>query len=540
MNEFKFLVKATLSNGFISTKSIKNKKFRKPRPIIQILSGLFIALIFSTNFAFTILTAKQEGADLPLLERAVQISLTFATLYGFFMALAFNSSVYFDKNLNALKVLPISGFKIFLSKLFVNAFLVFSYGGILIFGLLLSTCIVFNLSFFSYIMAFLVTLAICLTISFLSFIITCLISRIIDLDKSKFFNSIFTFFTSLIAAISLVCINLFSIRFYNSGDYLLQLASNLNTVYNNTIFINWAGLISSKSFLLLDSTYYIYWIYGFLGLLISFILCLLVANKLYLKDFHSKFNSKERKNHKNNNDKKINYKFIGIKRELSLYKSDYNVVISSFITSIALPIITSVYLYVGFPKDANAFGPIAKPLYFYMFLASLFVPFISYISLSLEKNNIYLLKSLPLDKKKFFNNKISIGTIFSFLFTLVVFLCYSFAKDVSIVEKIFMLILGLFYSQFINLMGFLLGIVFVNYDYSFSNELQKGWGPFLISFLSILSGGLMLAIVIPYAIYNEEFLYLGLLFTTLIFIFLDIVLYYKCRNLLKRELEKDI
>ena len=524
MKQFYSLLKATFASS-VSYK--KNKKGKLTSSNVLALPQLVLALLIvaftSFSYAKNLIDYKNAGVDILIMEKYLQISISCSSLYCFFFSLAYSASIYFDSNNDAFLCLPIKGSQLYLVRAVLNFIYSLMYGGLLLLSQFIITCIILKLNALNYIMGVLVFIGILVTINFLSFSVANLVSRIRNLAAYKNFASVFTFICTALGAFSLVALILFrpnSNSSLSSQENLNQLVGNINSLYNITRFINWAGLISTKSVLLLDSSYYIYILYGGIIDVVLIAVGFVLANFYYIKNLNSGYKRSYRKDKK-----KMSYHLdkafrkrkqvrIFIKKEFMLLKSNPLIVFNSMFTCITSTIASVLIAYFLF-KDMNENNKEISMLFVNgLLLTSIVVPNLSYASISMEGNGFTMLKALPLNVKKYTMAKMNPSVIITLFYTLIIsvvfFVLFPFKWYEVLIDLFVVFSISLCMSSF----SFYLGSKLPNFNYSSSSDLQKGIGPFIVSIFnisaSIFTAGISIGIALITKVYVLRFIGYGI------------------------------
>jgi hypothetical protein len=525
MKQFYSLLKASFASSVPYKKNKKGKlNSSRTLAIPQLLLAVFIAAFMSYSYARNLIDYRNAGLDVRFIEKYLQIAISCSSIYCFFFSLAFSASIYFDSNNDAFLCLPITGGKLYLVRLTLNFMYSFMYGGLLLLSQFIITCIVLNLNALNYIMAVLVFIGILVTINFLSFSISNLVSRIRNLQAYKNFASVFTFCCTALGAIALVGLVFFrpiSRTTLSYQENLNQLVGNINSLYNITYFINWAGLISTKSVMLLDSSYYIYILYGGIIDIVLIVVGYIIANFYYIKNLNSGYKRSSRKDKKKmsyhldkafRKRKQIN---IFIRKEFMLLKSNPLIIFNSMFTCITSTVASILIAYFLFKEMKNQNNSDLGMLFVNgLLLTSIIIPNITFASVSMEGSGFTMLKAIPLDTKKYTIAKMVPSVTITLIYTLIICIIFFFMFPFEWYEVLCDLFLVFSIALCMSAFSFYLGSRLPNFSYSSSAELQKGLGPVIVSifnlFASIFTAGIGIGVAIGTNIYVLRFIGYGI------------------------------
>lgn len=548
MKQFLYLLKATYASS-ISIRKNNKSKIKKNLAIPQVLLSLAILIGYGVQFAINLLGYKNVGADILFIEKYCQISLTFSIIYCLCFTLAFSPSIFFDSNNDAFLCLPITGFKLYLARLTLNFVFSTMYGGSLILAQLLIACVILNLPFYSYIMALLVFIGLIVTINFLSFSIMNLISRIKNLNTNKNFASILNFIFISLGSISLALLTILiptKNDDMSSIENMQYLVGMLNRYYQWTSFINWSGIIPIKSVLLLDSSYYLYILYGGIIDVVLIGVGYLISNFYYIKNLNSGYKKSLKRSDKKKKKYIISKAFkkskqinMLIKKEFSILKANPLICFNSLFTCIIMGINFTLIAYFSVPLlNENGFYKLGRILISLFLVMSIYIPFLAYMSISLDGKSFQMLKTFPLNIKKYIFAKMSPCVLFTFIYSIIICIIYFFLFNFSSLEMVFNFILSVSFGLFICMNSFFLGAKFPNFYYSSTSELQKGIGPIIVSLLNLVFPSFSFGVNVGFYFLNENLVFIGYLISSIIYLGLTVFFYkmsYKKVYLLFKE-----
>ena len=232
-----------------------------------------------------------------------------------------------------------------------------------------------------------------------------------------------------------------------------------------------------------------------------------------------------------------------IKREFSNYRNHFNIFVSALVSSVS--IIVSMVVIIPVVLSLDAGGAIPENMVFLflfsMVMVSLFQPYFTFASVSLEGRSILLLKTYPFSKNHFLLAKLFLGTVFSTVIGFAMMLTFSLVQHVHVAEILFSLLALFSYAVLSNLVSLLFGIRFVVFSFDNSIEvLQRGWGPKLVSIVLFFAPLPSIAIVAIVSLFLPDMLFLGPLLASLLQFGLCALFFRLCHDSLAALLKKDV
>ncbi len=361
--------------------------------LVNFLNILFVFSIFSYGFNFS-------GPGYR--------SILFFILLMVFIQILNNFTNMFYESDDTLSIihLPVTGAEIFFSKLFTLLSLVISnFIPLIVINLIIGLNAEFSIQKFLFILvysfAFIITL-LCSIMTILSFI-----TYIPNFKKNK---------GKVNAATILIALIVFTGGIFDFA----HVTKNIGSEYSGDIFLNILVLDISKT--------YTYLIITIILAIISFFTTYIFVVKKYMKDLYRisgntyTSSSKTVKIKENTNSTSTTLFSKLIKRNLKLLLN------STISTTVFTNLIITLGIFVIPIIEIRKHGGIALPLIFYpvamtigftlaLYINSNPMNFTS-IAISLEKQDYYFLKSLPLDFKKYLKIKLAIATCLQLSFGL--------------------------------------------------------------------------------------------------------------------------
>lgn len=469
MKDFFLLVKVLLAGNIKITPAKKQRS--KPKNYLLsyvlsiILSTLSITIILTSstigNFiatnSSTILTDVEKNIFFS--DYLVRVSSSFLISF-LFINIAGGLNNYFPKNDEFIRFLPIKGKRLFYARFFLSTLQAL----LMILPTLLIQVIIYasftHATFLSALLGIIYVLSISIAIPIIAFILIMLFVHLFKINTNKKTKAIFY----------VVSFGLFAIYYFSTFLAVLNFSFS-----DDSSFINFRNAISFiitpftflgnglKTIIDLDNYLYLLILLGII-LLTAFLIIFnhKFADKYYIQRLgENEYYKKSKQNKKvivsdslinekisspKNNSLKayIKLAFGNIKHNLSFY-------VGQFIAmSFAFAIFTSVLCLVGYhllhsPESTNIENPIvlfsslqSEDFYLYhniaFIVAANIITFAAssnsliFISVSVERNNFFMLKSFPIDKRKYFLSKF----ISSSLYTLPLILISSILVSVFV------------------------------------------------------------------------------------------------------------
>ncbi|MFA6586878.1 MAG: hypothetical protein WCS91_02955 [Bacilli bacterium] len=534
MSDFQILSKAIYANsyrvGSRNRKGMLSNWNDRNNFLGQMLIGLLVSFFCIFSLITACISARDAGAT------TEEMSSLFYTMYaGFFGAqlfilLVYNRAIYFQSKLEALFPLPISNRKLFLAQyticlketLFFEGFAVILSP--IIFAIFIKAgtlAIVFSVLF---------SLTVGIGLSLLDFILLVLLSRIIPLEKN-IPGMVFDIFAGILAA-----------GFFSFGNLLIgNNGAFIGRMGNYQYFLTWPCFLLSR-FATESPDQGLYFL-AYVGVLFGLILLsLLLASLLYLKKKKTRLPKEARE------DKAKQKKDVSLSLSKAFQKARKPVFFETLLSFRSIPgnawfvnftqgvsvCIAGIFLF-AFPSQ-DSFPSMVPPILATVFLyESLFCPYLSYASLSLEQQNFVYLKTVPFAPDSYLKAKRLPGILCGLVYSLLPSIVFGILSHMGVLGVFALLLSGFAYTLSYNSIAFLLGIRYVNFNYSNFNELfSRGMGPFLLAIIGIFYPALGVLTVLPFAFLDPSYIPLGIVLGGLIYL----GLYFLFRTLTKKAFHK--
>ena len=410
MKDFLLLVKAMRASSLVLGKKKKNGKpvKRNSFSCSIILTTLFITGIFAYQFYSFYARVNPLGLTIQDCSDYIKLYISAFSLYGFCMCMSFSVSIFYKGNNDIFLSLPITGNRFFLAKLALSLYLNFMYGGFTILAISILTCILFNLSFVSYLIAILIFIIYLVLNPCLCFLLIDFIASFVDLKRSNVATNVISTIFILLGAASIFMSSFCTSVMPTENLTKEAMIESMNSYSNIFNFVTWIGYLQTKSLVLLNNkdVLYIFILLGFSILVLLF--TLFVSKKTYLLHLGKNYQKKQKIYSKEKEEILISKKTkllnspnkIAIRREFSSYKNESGLIVSSLLTPLLLIISLSITLYT-LKFVSNLEISYVHMLACIFLLTSLDLNELPFVSLSLEKKNISYIKSLPYETKKF-------------------------------------------------------------------------------------------------------------------------------------------
>lgn len=547
MKDFLLLVKAVKANSLTINRK-KNGKTIKPKNVSigMLLIGIFISFSFAMNYFSYFAQTYELGLSIMDYEKYIILSFSGFFLFGFFLCLTFSCSIFYGGNNALFLSLPISGNRLFLAKLFLSLYYNLIYGGLTILAISLTTCVILHLSFISYIYAIFIFFIYTISSSCASFLLLDFLSIFINF-KNKKAVIVFSAISGFLGTLSIV---LSSIGSETIGEGMTKenVIESMNSCYSYFTWISWVGLLPSNSILQIKNNANICFI-GY-TLISSLIVCLsiFVSRKNYIsllsrsiKSNQKKLTIEEKKKRFEKSCSNLNkHNKIALKREFSNYKNEGSILINAYVMPITMLISLATVMfslkYSNTQIEVNIFQMMGIG---FMLLTCCFYV-IPYTSLSLEKKDLMLIKTLPYSQNQMVYIKLLPSYILYLpliILNMIIYICMYISSPIYVVSII---LLGTLYPILIINFSFLMGIIFPNFNYTNAGELlKKGWGvslSYIFFFISTIV--LISSLLISYFILKT--ILIGVIIDTFLTLFFSIFFFLCSKNKLQKLLESEI
>ena len=516
MKDFLLLVKAVYSNSFSRVRQKKGKTVIQRNSLLPLVfSAILLAIVFAGQPLMGMLTMKEGSVSSATLFTYFEIHLASFILYGFFMACCNSITVFFSGWDDAFLPLPIKGEKLFLARYALALFYCCIYTLLPLIGLMIGTGIIVLHSMLAVLVG--IVLSIALVFSLLS--ASCLV------------------FVGFLRP---------------DGGAPEAVSASIESLYDTFFFINWISWVPGRALSCANGWSVLYLLLTLLVSAACVLLAVFVGNRFYRRTLMSKGRKKKRLDDEKEVFQRTEKAFLfayrhpllfQIKREFSNYRNHFNIFVSALVSSVS--IIVSMVVIIPVVLSLDAGGAIPENMVFLflfsMVMVSLFQPYFTFASVSLEGRSILLLKTYPFSKNHFLLAKLFLGTVFSTVIGFAMMLTFSLVQHVHVAEILFSLLALFSYAVLSNLVSLLFGIRFVVFSFDNSIEvLQRGWGPKLVSIVLFFAPLPSIAIVAIVSLFLPDMLFLGPLLASLLQFGLCALFFRLCHDSLAALLKKDV
>lgn len=432
-NKFITVLNTTINDSFKLKVTSKKKKIG----IIVLL--IYLIFCFMYTFKINLSTIFETLKSLNLTSYFLSVIVFLSSLFSFCMTFFLAKNILFqNKDNDLLLTLPLK------KELIISTRLTYLYLYNLVLTLL---CLIpglyiyitnigisLNLVIISVILVFFTPIIPTLLASVFGYIISFLTNKF---SKSNLFEYIF----------NLLFIGMYFLVLFNNNSFLVNIILNKNIKY-----ILFPLYLINKS--LINPLYIV--IYIIFNLLILYLFIKLFKN-IYFKLIinvnkvitKNNYNINSNKNSYNNKNKSL------LKKEIRNYFSSFVYVFNTLIGPFLLILFT---IYLIFDNKIVTMLPSSVDIKLYIYLLLTFVVSFTNVtccSISMEKQNFYLLKTLPLSEKEILNSKLKLN-ILLVLPSVIFFLIVIYLKGYI---KFYDAYLLLFYSCFLNLFVSMYGLI---------------------------------------------------------------------------------
>ena len=432
-NKFITILNTTINNSFKLKVTSKKKKIG----IIVLL--IYLIFCFMYTFKINLSTIFETLKSLNLTSYFLSVIVFLSSLFSFCMTFFLAKNILFqNKDNDLLLTLPLK------KELIISTRLTYLYLYNLVLTLL---CLIPGLYIY------ITNIGISLNLIVLS-VILIIFSPIIPTLLASVFGYIISFLTNKFSksnlfeyVFNLLFVGIYFFILFGNNDFLVKLVLNKNIKY-----ILFPLYLINKS--LVNPLYIV--IYIIFNLLILYLFIKLFKN-IYFKLIinvnkvitKNNYNINSNKNSYNNKNKSL------LKKEIRNYFSSFVYVFNTLIGPFLL-ILFTIYLIF----DNKIITSIGKDIdiRIYIYLIITFVICLTNItccSISMEKQNFYMLKTLPLSEKEILNSKLKLN-ILLVLPSVIFFLIVIYLKGYI---KFYDAYLLLFYSCFLNLFVSMYGLI---------------------------------------------------------------------------------
>lgn len=549
MKDFLKLVKAIEASNLVVNRK-KNGKTVKPHSfgISIVLTAVILTLTFLYQFYGLLSIGINASASMDVFRSLFQLSLTSYSLYGFFMCVVFAFSVFFRSRDDIFLSMPISGGRFFLAKLVLTLYLNLVYGGLTILTTGICLCVMLKLSFLAYFSVVVVFLTYVVVTPCLAFLVTDFFSLFVNLKTSRMPSVILQ---SVFGGLAGLCAMLVSFISSSFGDNptAADFASVVEKMSGMFSWCDWLGYFQTKAVM---SDGWGDMLYLLIHMVISFALVMatiLVARRTYFTNLGKTYSSKKKKMDARKNEKNIQKAIDGIsnqnrillKKELSNYKDDKTVLVNGFIfplTSFLSFFSVALALYLSGVFDEKVWG--YQLICLSCAIASMPFYLIPFSSMSMERQNISFMKSLPVSLNKIMGWKLWLCLLMILPVSTLFGLTYLFLAPFSLDFLFALLALTFLFPVLMVVYSFYIGVRFPNFNAGNASELmKKGAGPNLCLIGHFVFVVLVTGIMVFSSFVFHHFIY-GALIAGILLALLIVVFYVLGRKRLNHLLNSEI
>ncbi len=431
---------------------------------------LLIAVMLSITFTLQVvnffLSTEEAGYSIANQGNYLLLANSGYMLYGLSMSIIYTCPIFFKGKDDLFLSMPIEGHRFFLAKLVLSIYVNFIYGGLSILIGNIVACVFLGLSFSSYLFAILFFLLYCLITPCIAFLINDFFALFIDFRKNKAASLLLTLVWSA-----------FALSGYLLLSYTESLSSveKINQFITNLSWFTWIGYLQTKGILhekQMDILFFVIFIIASVVLLVS---TLFVAKKTYIQSLSRNYKEKEKRKKKEKSTKDINVDSptrMLLKREFTTLRQENTLFVRAFMSggSLAISFLFLCYLL----KYTTSTNKESLALFTgILLLVSSIDVLLPCVSLSLEKKNLSMLKSMPLNLRKMIKMKILPSLLVYLPYQALLFILFLFASPMDLDSILSLFLLSFSYPIMIISFSFLMGCVFPNFNYQDLSSLMK-------------------------------------------------------------------
>ncbi len=474
MKDFIQLVRAISQSNLIA--NTKNKKGKTKVSHSYTFSMLLIAVMMSLTFTFQFvdffLSTKEAGYSIENQGRYLLLANSSFMLFGLCMSIIYTCPIFFKGNDDHLLSMPIEGHHLFLAKLVLSIYVNFIYGGLsLLIGNII-TCAFLSLPFSSYLFSVLFFLLYCLVTPCIGFLINDFLSLFIDFKKNKIANILLTCFWSILAISGYL---LLSYAESYCTNQLSPSIEKMNQFISNLSWFTWIGYLPTKGILFekpVDIIFFLIYLFSSFTLFIS---TLFIAKKTYIQSLsrsHKEKAKPKKKGKYSTHIKCYSPTRMLLKREFSTISQESTLLVRSIASGASLAISSVLLCYLL--KYATATNQESLIIFDGIsLLVSSPDVLLPSVSLSLEKKNLSILKSMPINRKKLTKMKILPSLLVYLPYQTALFILFLFASPMNLDSILSLFLLAFSYPIMIISFSFLMGCLFPNFNHQNITSLMK-------------------------------------------------------------------
>lgn len=519
MKEFLLLVKAVYSNAFNGVRHKKGKTTVRRNSLVPlVISGLVFTFVFAGLPLISLSQMGSIGVPSQDIFSYSRLYLSAFVVYGFFMACCNNIPLFFSGKDEAFLPLPIKGGRLFLARFVLSLFYCAVYSFLPMLLLTALGCYFSSQPPVSLFFSVVLSIFLVIGIDALAFVFVDILFLVFRIRKKKTASTVLAVVFSLLSVSVLLALRFVDPILDNEQITADGIHQAILTMEGYFSFLQWTTWLPGQA---LDYT----GVFSVLCFFLSLLLCLaglglaiLVGNLSYRSLLVSKGRKRRKKEdgiHWKKTEKSFTqayrHPFIFlIRREIGNFRQNPNIIVSSVVSSVSIIVSMAIVIPIVLTSGTDFPQNIAFLLVFSLVMTSMFQPYFTYASISLEGRSFLLLKTYPFDKRLFLLSKLFLGTLFSFLVSFIMMLVFSIVQGFGVPETLFSLLALLGYSLFSNLLSLLFGIHFATFSFDNSVEiLQRGWGPRLVSFALFFTPLPFIGIVALTSFLLPDYLFVG-------------------------------
>ena len=489
MKDFFLLVKALLA-GNIKITPAKKQRSKPKNYLLSYILSTFLSTLGATfiltsssisNYMATYSSTLFSDVEKSIMFSDYLIKMSSSLLIGFLFAnLASGLNNYFPKNDEFIRFLPIKGKRLFYARFFLSVL----QSVLFIFLPLLTQIIIYavftNGTFLSAILGIIYVLTLGIAIPIVAFVLIMLLVHLFKINTNKKAKTVFY----------VVSIGLFVISYFATFSSII----NINSINSDSSFrlgdiasiiITPFTFLGKGLKMIIDLDNYLYLLI-LLGIILATAILIILnhkfADKYYIQRLgENEYYKKSKQNkkvivddslinkkissHKQNSLRSyIKQAFGNIKNNLSFFVGQFIAMFFAFSIFTAILCVVGYYLLhsLAFNIDATdaivLFSDLQSKDYFLFhniafIVAANFITFAAssnsliFISVSVERNNFFMLKSFPIDKRKYFLSKFISSSLYTLPLILISSILVSVFAEFAFYE--FIALLGYVISAYI-------------------------------------------------------------------------------------------
>jgi|GEM_PF-5281874 len=491
MKDFFLLVKAVYSN---SARFRNTNQKRKRSATSELLSWILVALVFGLYLSLEVLPqiGNVAGATEDPVLRFQYLRILFASycFYCVFILMTLVRPVFFDEEAKAFLCLPVSRSRLFFARVILLYLHSMTYCGIGCLVLPIGAVCFFHLGLYPLLASIFLGIILPPFLLSVSLFLTFVLGKIFPLS-SKGGAKAFQGLTSFLASAFLVLSYLVPFSFGETMDL-----SNVPLIARYGVFFVWAGVLPEQ---VLSSDYRVL----FLLLLLALTALLLFASIRLSGTREESFATSRKRSRAPRKDvvekafrKAENPSYFFVRQSFS--EVPFGFYFASLSVSLSFLFTFALTLTIG--GSNGDMGPYF-PLLITLLGTTLTVsnPFLPTSAISLEKENFFLLKTLPFPERKYLFAHYLPSLLFGFLLSLLSSLTLPLISRQSVGDLFASVFFGLAYSFSYTSLMYLFGIRFARFNYATQSEIHtQGWNSLLFWLVSLLYSGLAVAVSLPF------------------------------------------